>query len=68
MSSFYSFAPLISRLPRGLDLMLVHFAMGPEHRIVVAGRTSIVLNMRRVVDVVVDRCWMLEDTSDRYSS
>ena len=68
MSSSSSFAPLIVRLPQGLDLMLVHFAMGPKCRIVVTRRTSTVLNLCRVVDVVADRFYMLEDTPDLYSS
>ena len=65
MSSSNSFIPLIARSLQELGLMSVPCVMALACRIVVARRTSIVFCMRKVV---ADRCCMLEDMSDRYST
>ena len=63
-----SFAPLIARSLRGWGLMPMRFATGLECKIVVAGCTSTVFDLCRVVGVVTDWCCMLEDMFDYYSS
>ena len=44
----------------------MHSIVALECRIVVAGRTLIVLCLHRVFEVVAGRCYTLKDMSDRY--
>ena len=63
-----SFAPSVARSLRGLDLMPMRFGVELVCKLVVlfAGRTKTIFDLRRVVDVVADRC-MMEDRVDRCS-
>ena len=64
-----SFAPLIARFLRGLGLMPVRSGIGLACRLAVAfvRQTMTIFDLRRVDDVVADRC-MVEDRFDHYSS
>ena len=64
-----SFALSIVRSLRGSGLMLVRSSMGLACKLAVASArlTTIVFDLRRVVDVVADHC-MMEDRVYRCSS
>ena len=49
-----SMCEFILGLPQGFAIMSMHSTVGLECRIFVGGRTSAILNLRRVVVVVVD--------------
>ena len=69
MSSFASFAPSIARLRQRSDRMPERSGVGLACKLAVAlvGRTTIVFDLRRIVDVFADQS-MMEDRVDRCSS
>ena len=68
-NSSASFSQSVARSLLGSDLMPVRSSMGLACKLAVAsaGRTTIVFDLHKVVDVVADRC-MVEDKVDRCSS
>ena len=69
MNSFASFASLVARSLRRWGLMPVRSSVELAYKlaVVITRQTTIVFDLRRVVDVVNDRC-LMDDRVDRCSS